>query len=288
MKEFRDKVAVITGGASGIGRGIAQHCVQEGMKVVIADIEEPALIETDKALKAIGGDVRAVRTDVSKAGDIERLGQKTIEMFGAVHMLFNNAGVSGAGRPGITIWENTLDDWEWVMGINLWGVIHGIRVFVPIMLKQQTECHIVNTASVSAFTSGPVPGTYQMTKHAVASLTETLYLELKRQGAPIGVSLLCPGFTRTRIFETERNRPGGPRNLQTDIPQTPEGQAMRKLVLDLLPNAMSPDECAKKVFDAIRQNSFYIFPEPKYKEDIQQRMENILQGKAPTPQKHFP
>ena len=127
-----------------------------------------------------------------------------------------------------------------------------------------------------------------MTKHAVASLTETLYLELNRQGAPIGLSLLCPGFTRTRIFEMERNRPGGPRNLQTDIPLTPEGQDRIKLVLDQLPNAMSPEECAKKVFEAIRQNTFYVFPDPKYKEDIQQRMENILQGKVPTPQKHFP
>lgn len=279
---------MITGGASGIGRGIAEHCVQEGMKVVIANIEEPALNEADEALKAMGGDVLAVRTDVSKEGDIENLAQKTLEMFRAIHLLFNNAGVGGAGRPGITIWENSLDDWEWVMGINLWGAIHGIKVFVPIMLKQQTECHIVNTASVSAFTSGPVPGIYQMTKHAVASLTETLYLELKRQGAPIEVSLLCPGFTRTRIFEMERTRPGGPRNLQADIPQTPDEQAILKLVLDQLPNAMSPDECAKKLFDAIRQNIFYIFPEPKYKEDIQQRMENILEGKASTPSKHFP
>ncbi len=150
MREFKDKIAVITGAASGIGRGIAERCAQEGMKVVLADIEEAALRQTEKDFAAAGATVLALRTDVSKVNDIEALAQKTLDTFGAVHVLFNNAGV------GVwpTVWECTLADWAWVLGVNLWGVIYGVRVFVPIMLKQDTECHIVNTASVAGLTAG--------------------------------------------------------------------------------------------------------------------------------------
>jgi len=161
MKEFKGKVAVITGAASGIGRGIAEHCVQKEMKVVLADIEEAPLRETEQALQAKGTSVLAVRTDVSKAGDIETLARKTLDTFGAVHLLFNNAGV----QTRRTIWESTMADWEWVINVNLWGVIHGVRIFVPIMLRQQNDCHIVNTASAVGLISGSGIGTYRVTKH---------------------------------------------------------------------------------------------------------------------------
>jgi NADP-dependent 3-hydroxy acid dehydrogenase YdfG len=151
MKEFKDKVAVITGAASGIGRAIAFRCAQEGMKVVLTDIEEKALTQTETEMKALGAAVLAVLTDVSKASDLEALAQKTLDAFGAVHLLCNNAGVDA----GTSIWESSLADWQWVMGVNLWGVIHGVRVFVPIMLEQDTDSHIVNTASISGLVSIP-------------------------------------------------------------------------------------------------------------------------------------
>jgi len=208
VKEFKDKVAVITGAASGIGRGIARRCAQEGMKVVLADIEEKALTQTAREMKAGGASVLAVLTDVSKASDVEVLGQKTLDAFGAVHLLCNNAGVG----TGATIWESTLADWEWVIGVNLWGVIHGIRVFVPIMLEQDTECHIVNTASVLGLISSPYMGTYKVTKHGIVTLSETLYQELALRGAKIRVSVLCPMWVNTQLMEAERNRPAELRN----------------------------------------------------------------------------
>src|SRR5215813_6828456 len=154
MKEFRGKVAVITGGASGIGRGLAERCAKEGMKIVLADVEKSALAQAERELKDTGAEVVAVRTDVSKPEDVDALARRTLGAFGAAHMLFNNAGV-GAGS---TVWESTLEDWQWVMGVNLWGVIHGVRTFVPLMLKQGDECHIVNTASMAGLVSGPALG----------------------------------------------------------------------------------------------------------------------------------
>src|SRR5262249_18260593 len=196
MKEFKDKVAVITGAASGIGRAMADRCVQEGMKAVLADVELDRLTKTEASMKASGATVLAVRTDVSQARDVEALAQKTLEVFGAVHLLCNNAGVGTEAA----IWESTLAEWEWVLGVNLWGVIHGVRVFVPLMLAQDTECHIVNTASMAGLISGPGLGAYKVAKHAVVTLSETLYHELAEHGANVKVSVLCPGIVNTRIM----------------------------------------------------------------------------------------
>ena len=178
MREFKDKVAVITGAASGLGRAMADRCVQEGMKVVLADVEVEELAKTEASMKASGATVLALRTDVSQASDMEALAQKTLEAFGAVHLLCNNAGVG----TDAAIWKSTIADWEWVIGVNLWGVIHGVRIFVPIMLKQDTESHIVNTASMAGLISGPGLGAYKVTKHAVVALSETLYHELAERG----------------------------------------------------------------------------------------------------------
>jgi NAD(P)-dependent dehydrogenase (short-subunit alcohol dehydrogenase family) len=282
MKEFKGKVAVVTGAASGIGRGLAEHCVKREMKVVLADIEEAALTQTEQALRNIGGTVLAIRTDVSKTRDIEALAQKTLDAFGAVHLLFNNAGVGGGAR----IWESTLADWEWIINVNLWGVIHGIRVFVPIMLQQQTECHIVNTASVSGLVSSPFEGVYRVTKFGVITLSETLYHELKISGSQIGVSVLCPGFVRTRILEAERNRPVELQNAPSQRVMTPEEQMAVKMIMEgiqkAFQNGMPPDKCAELVFKAIEENTFYILTHPEFMPAIRQRMEDILQGHNPT------
>src|ERR1051325_4326893 len=203
MREFTGKVAVVTGAASGIGRGLAEACAREGMKVVLADVDESALSQAERELKDAGALVLSVRTDGSRAVDVEALARRTLDAFGAAHLLFNNAGV-GAGT---TVWESTLEDWQWVLGVNLWGVIHGVRTFVPVMLKQADECHIVNTASMAGLTSGPALGVYKVTKHGVVSLSETLCCELAAMKSKIGVSVLCPAGVNTRVMDSERNRP---------------------------------------------------------------------------------
>jgi NAD(P)-dependent dehydrogenase (short-subunit alcohol dehydrogenase family) len=278
MKEFKGKVAVVTGAASGIGRAIAERCAQEGMNVVLADVEEPALVQTEQELRAGGATVLAVRTDVSKAGDVESLAQKTVDAFGAVHVLFNNAGVVGEGA---TVWGSTLADWEWVMGVNLWGVIHGIHTFVPLMLKQDAECHIVNTASVAGLTSGPTWGIYMVTKHGVVSLSETLYYELAERGARIKVSVLCPGWVNTRIMDSDRNRPAELRNEPSSRPMDPKVQVGLQAALQAVQTGLSPQHVAECVFDAIRNDTFYIITPPDLKPGIRQRMEAILEGRNP-------
>lgn len=282
MKEFRDRVAVITGAASGIGRGIAQRCAEEGMKVVLADIEEKALIQTEEEMEAAGASVLAVLTDVSKASDVESLGQKTLDAFGAVHLLCNNAGVG----TGATTWESTLADWKWVIGVNLWGVIHGVRFFVPIMLEQDTECHIVNTSSGVGLISSPYLGTYKVTKHAIVSLSETLYHELALRNAKIKVSVLCPTWVKTQLMEAERNRPAELSNDPAEemrIRMSPEYQEVEKLVSEAVQSGISCQQVADCVFNAIREEKFYILTDPEMvKPVVQLRMDDILQERNPT------
>jgi NAD(P)-dependent dehydrogenase (short-subunit alcohol dehydrogenase family) len=275
MKEFKDKVAVITGAASGIGRGLADHCAQEGMQIVLADIEEKALFKAAEEMKAGGARVLAVPTDVSNIADVQSLAQKTLETFGAVHLLFNNAGV-GAGT---SVWESTQADWEWVMGVNLWSVIYGVRMFVPIMLNQDTPCHIVNTASDAGVTSGPGLGIYKVTKHGVVTLSETLYHELSLQGSKVKVSVLCPGFVNTQIMDSDRNRPV---ELQNTSAQGTLDATLIQMMRQAVQAGLSPQEVADRVFEAIRQEEFYILTHPETKERVQIRMEDILQDRNPT------
>jgi NAD(P)-dependent dehydrogenase (short-subunit alcohol dehydrogenase family) len=275
MKDFKDKVAVITGAASGIGRAIADRCLQEGMKVVLADVELEALMKTEASMKASGATVLAVPTDVSRARDVEALAQKTIEVFGAVHLLCNNAGV-GTEAP---IWESTMADWEWVMGVNLWGVIHGVRIFVPLMLAQDTECHIVNTASMAGLISGPGLGVYKVTKHGVVTLSETLHHELAERQAKIKVSVLCPGIVSTRIMESARNRPPQLASVPFGPSSGPRWEALRRLI----PTGMPPEQVADAVFKAVREGQFYILTHPESNEAVRSRMEDILEQRNPTP-----
>ena len=278
MKEFQGKVAVVTGEASGIGRALAERCAQEGMKVVLADIEEKALVQASQDLAAQGAQVLAVPTDVSQAGEVETLANKAFETYSAVHLLFNNAGV-GAGKSA---WESTLADWEWVLGVNLWGVIHGIHFFVPRMLEQGSQGHIVNTASMAGLTYGPGQCVYKVSKHGIVSLSETLYFELAMRGASLKVSVLCPGFVNTNVLESERNRPARLQNPPEDEePLTPQLEAVLQRFRQAFRDGMPPQQVADIVFGAIREERFYILTHPTWKAAIQVRMEDMLQDRNP-------
>jgi NAD(P)-dependent dehydrogenase (short-subunit alcohol dehydrogenase family) len=277
MKDFKSRVAVITGAASGIGRALAERCAREGMKVVLADVEPGALAEAEANLQAGGGTALAVRTDVSQAKDVEALAQKTLEAFGAVHLLCNNAGVATSGT---VVWESSLTDWEWVIGVNLWSVIHGVRTFVPIMLAQDTECHIVNTASMSGLISFPRGSVYAETKHGVVTLSETLHHELAERGGKVKVSVLCPGLVKTRIMDCARNRP---ERLAATAPMGPVEAAGWETLRQQLQTGMPPAQVADAVFQAIREERFYILTHPAGKDWIRARLEDILQERNPIP-----
>ena len=282
MKEFRDKVAVITGAASGIGRGLAERCAQEGMKVVLAGINEDTLKKAEKNIKKTGATTLVVKTDVSKAEDVKALAEKTLDAFGAVHLLFNNAGVLVLS----TTWESTLADWQWVLGVNLWGVIHGIHFFVPLVIKQGTECHIINTASSAGLMVTAKGGNYAVSKHAVVALSETLYLEMEEGGYNIGVSVLCPWAVKSNMLESERNRPLALMNKPGEglDMSDPEVQASMQFLKQLHEDCMLPQQVANIVFEAIKENKFYILPDAgMFKPMIKARMEGILQERNPRP-----
>jgi len=278
MKEFQGKVAVVTGAASGIGRALAERCAKEEMKVVLADIEEQALMQASRDLAAQGAQVLAVPTDVSQAGEVETLARKAFETYSAVHLLFNNAGV-GAGKSA---WESSLADWEWVLGVNLWGVIHGIHFFVPRMLEQRSEGHLVNTASMAGLTYGPGQSIYKVSKHGVVSLSETLYYELALRGASLKVSVLCPGLVSTNILDARRNRPARLQDASVKEPLSPQAEAVVQRFQQAVREAMPPGQVADIVFEAIREERFYILTHPTWKAAIQSRMEDILQERNPT------
>ena len=280
MKEFKGKVAVITGAASGIGYGLAVRCAQEGMKVVLAGINEDTLKKAEKDLKRTGAITLVVKTDVSKAEDVKKLAEKTMDTYGAVHLLFNNAGVLVLS----TTWESTLADWEWVLGVNLWGVIHGIHFFVPLMLKQDTESHIINTASSAGLMVTDKGGNYSVSKHAVVALSETLYREMEQGGYNIGVSVLCPWAVRTKMLESERNRPLTLMNKPGEglDMSNPEFQASVHFLKQLHEKGMPPQRVADIVFEAIKAEKFYILPDAeRFMPLVKARMEDILQVQNP-------
>lgn len=278
MKTFKDKVAVITGAGSGIGRAMAHRCVQEGMKVILADVEGPALVEVETEMREAGAAVLAVRTDVSREADVAALAEKTIARFGSVHLLCNNAGVVGTVTP---IWKSSPLDWQWVLGVNLWGVIHGIRVFVPIMLEQDTECHIANTASMAALIFGP-GGVYGVSKHAVVGLSETLTRELAQVKSKIAVSVFCPGFVDTRIMDSERNRPQHLHVQPEGNKENLEYQRLEQVSRKKVQSGISAQKAADFLFEGIKRDQFYILTPPDLKDLIRCRTEDILQGRRPS------
>ena len=278
MKSFSGKVAVVTGAASGIGRAIAEYAGRREMKLVLADIEGPALEAVAKELRETGTDVLAVQTDVSNAAEMDALAEKTLETFNGVHLLVNNAGV-GAGS---SVWDSTLADWQWVIGVNLWGVIHGCRVFIPVMLRQGEDGHVVNTASIAGLIDGNPIAPYHVTKHAVVALSEHIYYSFKEMQAKVGVSVLCPGFVRTEIMACNRNRPPELQNpSRLDKPSLAYEQIIESMV-QAVEAGMNPEEVASIVFESIEAERFYILPHDEFDPYIRSRMESILSRKNPT------
>ncbi len=274
MKDFKGKVAVITGSASGIGFGIAKLCVEKGVKTVIADIEEKALLKAHKELESLGGEVLSVVTDVSKFEDVKILADKTLEKYGEVHLLFNNAGVGS--NPLIT--RTTLKDYKWVLSVNLWGVIHGIDVFLPIMQNQDKNCHIVNTTSGY----GIVPGNaaYGVSKFGVTALSEMLAYELNQFKSKVSVSLLVPGVVNTGIIDSQRNRP-----LEMQNPEIPIDPEIMKIwekrgeeIRSAFEKGMSPSIVAELVFNAIEEEIFYVFCDLAMEAGAKFRLEVMMDG----------
>lgn len=281
MKNFQNKVAVITGGASGFGREFAIIGAKLGMKLVLADVQQDALDKTKAELETKGAEVLAMRCDVRKEEEIQALADATMKRFGAVHLVFNNAGVGSGGL----IWENSKADWDWVLGVNLWGVIHGVRIFTPLMLecaKREPgyEGHIVNTASMAGLLNAPNMGIYNVSKHAVVSLSETLYHDLQLVKAPIGASVLCPYFVPTGISQSHRNRPS---DVQAGTGPT-LSQAVAQAVSDKAVSSgkVTAEEVAARTFDAIKNGQFYVYSHPNALGNVQTRMEDIVMQRNPS------
>ena len=278
IADFKGKTAVLTGAGSGFGLECARIGAGMGMNLVLVDVQQDALDRAEAELKATGVPVLARRVDVAKAGEMEALAQAVAERFGAPHLVFNNAGVGSGGL----VWENTIADWEWVLGVNLWGVIHGVRLFTPMMLEAARRDpawrgHIVNTASMAGLLTPPNMGIYNVSKHAVVSLTETLYQDLRLVSDQISASVLCPYFVPTGITQSERNRPGG--NAPALTRSQMIGQAMSEKAVSS--GKVTAAQVAQKVFDAVAVDQFYIFSHPKALGNVQSRMEAILQIRNP-------
>jgi len=281
MKNFAGRTAVITGAASGFGLETSRIAARRGMNVVMADVEARALERAAAEIEALGAKVLPHRLDVSKAAEVDALGRAVAARFGAPHFVFNNAGVGGGGL----IWENTVADWEWVIGVNVMGVAHGVRVFTPMMLEAAVrdpsyEGHIVNTASMAGLLNPPNMGVYNVSKHAVVSLSETLYHDLSLVTDRIGASVLCPYFVPTGIVDSQRNRPDALRGADKPTRSQMIGKAMSERAVSS--GKISAADVAQFVFDAIEAGRFYIYSHPQALAGVQTRLEDIIQGRNPT------
>jgi NAD(P)-dependent dehydrogenase (short-subunit alcohol dehydrogenase family) len=277
MKEFTGKIAVITGGASGIGRAMGELFLAKGMRVVLADIEQAALDATVAEFVGRGGNCIGVLTDVSKAADVQRLADTALLEFGAIHIACNNAGVFAGGL----LWEQSLADYQWQLDVNVWGVIHGIRTFVPIMAAQGEKCHIVNTASMAAVTAMPYSGIYHMSKHAVLGLSESLYHELAFHAPKIKVSVLCPEAINTGIAASERNRPSD-YSRAGDIVESDARTLVSQALANSVAAGIGPEVMAQRVFDAIVNERFYILSDDAWRNAANIRLEDVRLGRNPT------
>jgi NAD(P)-dependent dehydrogenase (short-subunit alcohol dehydrogenase family) len=277
MQDVHGKVAVVTGAASGIGRGMCEAFADAGMRVVLADVERSALERTTGELRARGAGVHAVVTDVSKPDQLDALAAETLRHFGAVHVVCNNAGVASETVPS---WSGTLDDWSWVLGVNLMGVIHGVRTFLPILIDRGEGGHIVNTASLAGLvTGGNVP--YAVSKFGVVALSEGVYFELKQGGYRPSISVLCPGFVNTNILDCARNRPQ--ELSHATQPMTgPVADAYREWFTEQLRQGLDPRRVGDQVLAAIREDRFYILTHPHWNGAVEHRMRAILAGENPT------
>ena len=282
ITNFTNKTAVLTGAASGFGLECARIAAKLGMHVVMADVQQDALDKAAAEITGMGAQVLSFRLDISKAAEVEALGAAVLARFGAPHFVFNNAGVGAGGM----VWETSLKDWEWVIGVNLMGVAHGVRVFTPMMLDAAKkdasyQGHIVNTASMAGLLNAPNMGVYNVTKHAVVAMSETLYQDLKLVTDQISASVLCPFFVPTGISQSHRNRPAefkeqGVKPTKSQL----IGQAMSDKAVGS--GRVSAADVAQKVFDAIAADQFYIYSHPKAIASVQVRMEDIMLQRNPT------
>ena len=272
MQDFAQKVAVVTGAASGIGRALAECFAAQRMKLVMADIEEPALSAAASELRQSGATVLGHQVDVSKAAEVEALAEAAYREYGAVHVLCNNAGVGGQGGAA---WLSSLENWHWVLGVNLYGVIHGIHSFVPRMIAGGEPGHIVNTASMAGLMSGPLLAPYHVSKHGVVTLSESLCIDFQLAGKNIGVSVLCPGFVSTRIADSDRNQP------ESLGPGPLESEQLRQMVRMMVEQGLPPSVVAEQVLDAIRQNRFWILTHPELDAVVRSRADGILERRNP-------
>jgi NAD(P)-dependent dehydrogenase (short-subunit alcohol dehydrogenase family) len=280
MKDFRGKVAVVTGAASGLGREFANTAANLGMKLVLADVQARALEHATEELLGQGVEVLSMVCDVSKGSHVQELADSAIARFGHVHLVFNNAGVGSGGL----IWENSEQDWEWVLGVNLWGVIHGVRVFTRVMLECAQrdpgfEGHIVNTASMAGLLCPPAMGVYNVSKHAVVALTETLHHDLALVGAPIQASVLCPYFVPTGIAHSERNRPDELASHERATGSQVVAQMLTEKAVES--GRVTAADVARMTFDGIREGRFYIYSHPQTLGAAKERFEAMVQGAAP-------
>ena len=280
ITDFKNKTAVLTGAGSGFGLECARIGARLGMNLVLVDVQQDALDAATAEMQAAGAQVLSFKLDVSNASEMEAMGAALLARFGAPHLVFNNAGVGSGGL----IWENSVKDWEWVLGVNLMGVAHGVRIFTPMMLEaarqdKAWQGHIVNTASMAGLLNAPNMGVYNVSKHAVVSLTETLYQDLSLVTEQIGASVLCPFFVPTGISHSHRNRPldmGGSKPTQSQL----IGQAMSTKAVGS--GKVSAADVAQLVFNAVAINQFYIYSHPKAIKSVQTRLEDIVQIRNPT------
>ena len=276
MRDFAGKTAVITGAGGGVGRALAHRAAALGMKVVLADISEKDLETVAGELERENADVLTVTTDVSRFEEVERLAKAAEGRFGNVHLLFNNAGVSSPPR---LLWESSLEDWDWVLGVNLRSVVYGVKAFVPRMLAHGENAHVVNTASIAGLISNSRMNTYGVTKHAVVALSETLYLDLREVDANIGVSVLCPAWIKTNIHLSERNRRAKERTVLETIDENTQRTA--GVIMEAVKAGLEPADVAQAVFEGIQKESFYILTHPPFNKLVEARMGAILGGGAP-------
>src|SRR5882724_1888700 len=276
MEKLQGRVGVVTGAASGIGLALSERFAAEGMKIVMADVEMAALDTAAAAVKEKAPAVLAMRVDVSRAEDVERLARETYAVFGAAHVVCNNAGVAVIGA----VHEHSLADWQWVINVNLWGVIHGVRVFLPRMLAGGDEGHFVNTASMAGLTTAPFMSVYDVTKHGVVALSESMFKEFEATGAPLGVSVVCPGLINTSIMRSSRNRPP---ELAEEGKAGPMAQAFGQALADRLTRGYPPAEVAEQVLRGIREKRFYVVPaQPEVREWATIRAQDIIGLRNPT------
>lgn len=275
MREFAGRSAVVTGAASGIGRALARRCAAEGMAVALADVDEPGLEATRRELAGEGARAIAVPTDVADAESVEALAAAAEAELGPLHLVFNNAGVLVSGRA----WALPLSDWEWVLGVNLFGVVHGVRSFVPRMLAHGQPAHLVNTASVGGLVGGPFLAPYLVSKHAVVALSECLHHELRALDAALRVAVLCPGAVATRISDSERVRPAA--HARPHAERTPVEAVFEAGMRAAIAAGTSPTAVADATFAALRDDRFWILPDPGYREAVERRTRSIVTGSDP-------